>query len=126
MRTLLTIIIIALVLLGGSLASYQYVETTTQKMGILLKSVDDSITLQKWQGAQEELSTAQQNWDKNITWWSIILDHQEIDNININLKRLEKYIGVHDVSQSLGEVTTLRLLFEHIFDTELFTLKNIF
>jgi len=126
LRTLLTIIIIALVLLGGSLASYQYVETTTQKMGILLKSVDDSITLQKWQGAQEELSTAQQNWDKNITWWSIILDHQEIDNININLKRLEKYIGVHDVSQSLGEVTTLRLLFEHIFDTELFTLKNIF
>jgi hypothetical protein len=95
-------------------------------MGALLESVEDSITVQKWEGAQEELNTAQQNWNNNNTWWSIILNHQEIENININMKRLEKYIGVQDVSKSLGEVTTLKLLFEHIFDTELFTLKNIF
>lgn len=95
-------------------------------MGALLESVEDSITVQKWEGAQADLKIAQQNWKNDNTWWSIILDHQEIDNININMKRLEKYIGIQDVSKSLGEVTTLELLFKHIFDTELFTLKNIF
>ncbi|KUO72868.1 MAG: hypothetical protein APF81_26695 [Desulfosporosinus sp. BRH_c37] len=126
MRTPITIIIIIIILLGGSLASYRYVETNTQIMGALLESVEASITVQKWEGAQAELNIAEQNWNNDNKWWSIILDHQEIDNININMKRLEKYLGVQDVSQSLGEVTTLKLLFEHIFDTELFTLKNIF
>lgn len=95
-------------------------------MGALLESVEDSIIVQKWEGAQADLNIAQQNWKADDTWWSIILDHQEIDNININMKRLEKFIGLQDVSQSLGEVTTLELLFEHIFDTELLNFKNIF
>ena len=126
MRTLITIISIFIILLGGSFASYRYVETRTQTMGALLESVEDSIIVQKWEGAQADLNIAQQNWKADDTWWSIILDHQEIDNININMKRLEKFIGLQDVSQSLGEVTTLELLFEHIFDTELLNFKNIF
>lgn len=126
MRTVMTIIIIVIILLGGSFASYRFVETATQTMGVLLESVEDSISNHKWEGAQDKLYTAQQNWDKDSTWWSIILDHEEIDNINMNLKRLEKYLGVQDVSQSIGEVTILKLRFEHIFKTEKFTLENIF
>ena len=126
MRTIITIISIFIILIGGSFTSYRYVETRTQTMGALLKSVEDSIIAQKWEGAQAGLNIAQQNWKADNTWWSIILDHQEIDGININMKRLEKFIGIQDVSQSLGEVTTLELLFEHIYDTELLNLENIF
>lgn len=126
MRTLITIFSIFIILIGGSFASYRYVETRTQTMGALLESVEDSITGQRWEGAREDLSIAQQNWKADNTWWSIILDHQAIDNININMKRLEKFISLQDVSQSLGEVTTLELLFEHIYDTELLNIENIF
>lgn len=126
MRTIITIISIVIILLGGSLASYRYVETTTQTMGALLESVEDSVTDQKWESAQAVLNTAQQKWKGDNTAWSIILDHQTIENININMKLLEKYIGVQDVSQSIGEATTLRLLFEHISDTEMFTWENVF
>jgi len=126
LRTLITILAIVLLLAGSSFVSYRSVETATQTMGALLESVETSITAQQWEGAQEELKTAQQHWSHDNTWWSIILDHQEIDDININMKRLEKYISIQDFSQSLGEVTTLRLLFEHISNTEMFTLENIF
>lgn len=126
MRTIITIITIVIILCGGSFASYQYVVTATGAMGALLESVEDSITGQKWERAHEELNTAQEKWKDDSTWWSILLDHQAIDNIDINMKRLEKYIGVQDVSKSLGELTTLRLLFEHISGAEMFTLENIF
>lgn len=95
-------------------------------MGALLESVEDSILVQKWEGAQADLIIAQQNWKADNTWWSIILHHQQIDNININMKRLEKFILLQDVSQSIGEVATLELLFENIFATEVFNLENIF
>lgn len=95
-------------------------------MGILLKSIDDSITVGKWEQAQEDLSTAQQTWNNDNTWWSILLDNQEIDDINIDMQQLRKYIAIQDVSQSLGEITTLELHFDDIFDAELFNFKNVF
>lgn len=126
MRTLITILTIVIILSGGSFASYKYVETKTETMGILLKSVDNSITVGKWEQAQEDLNTAQQTWNNDNTWWSILLDNQEIDDINMDMQRLRKYIAIQDFSQSLGEITTLELQFEQIFDNELFNFQNIF
>jgi len=126
LRTLISIITIVIILLGGSWVSYRYIESGTRTMGGLLESVEDSITVQNWEEAQAELQIAQEKWKKDNTLWSIVLDHFQIDNIDINMKRLEKYIGLKDMSLALGEVTSLKLHFEHIFDTELFTLRNIF
>ena len=126
LRTVITILTIVFILLAGSLVSYRYVETTTQHMGVLLESVENSITDQKWEQAQNVLNNAQQKWKNDNSKWGIILDHEVIDNINFNLKQLEKSIGLQDVSESISEVTTLKLQFEHIFDNELFTMKNIF
>ena len=126
MRTVITILTIVIFLLGSSVVSYRYVETTTQHMGVLLESVENSITDHKWEQAQNVLSNAQQKWQNDNPKWGIILDHEVIDNINFNLKQLEKSIGLQDVSESISEVTTLKLQFEHIFDNELFTMKNIF
>ncbi len=125
MRTLLIVIIIFILLFGGSLASYRYIQTTTQSLGAQLETVEQSASAQQWQAAQKELNTAQQRWDKTKTWWTVLLDHQEIDNIDISMKRLEKYIETQDVSLSLGEVSALRLQVDQIYDTEKFTLKNI-
>ena len=125
MRALSTIIIIVFLLMGGSFASYRYIETTTHTTGEHLEIVQQSISNQKWEGAQKELNTVRENWDKNNTWWSILLDHQEIDTINISMKRLERLIENQDVTLSLSEVSALKLLFENIFDKEKFNLKNI-
>lgn len=125
MRTLITIVIIVVLLLGGSLTSYQYIQTSTQALEIPLETVERSISTQKWEVAQKELNTAQLRWDKIKTLWTVILDHQEIDTIDISIKRLEKYIEAQDVSLSLGEVSALKLLVDHISDTSKFNLRNI-
>lgn len=126
MRTLITIVIIVVILLGGSLTSYQYIQTSTQALGVPLETVERSISTQKWEVAQKELNTFQLRWDKDKTWWTVILDHQEIDNIDISIKHLEKYIEAQDVSLSLGEVSSLKLLVDHISDTSKLNLRNIF
>ena len=125
MRTLITIGIIVVLLIGGSLTSYQYIETSTLAISAPLETVEQCISTQEWQVAQKELDTTQQRWDKNKDWWTVLLDHEEIDTIDISLKRLEKYIEAQDVSLSLGEVSALKLLVDHIFDTEKLNFQNI-
>jgi hypothetical protein len=126
LRTLPTIVIIVVLLLGGSLATYRYIETTSHSLENQLKTVEQSAAARKWENAQKELNTAQLRWDKTKNWWTVLLDHKEIDSIDISMKRLEKYIETQDVSLSLGEVSALKLLVNHINDTEKFTLRNIF
>jgi len=126
LRTILTVLTIVFILCGGSIISYQHIMTSTGSMGALLESVEDSITVQKWELGQQELNAAHKNWEDDSIWWSILLDHQSIDNIDIHLKRLEKFISIQDLSQSLGELATLSLLFEQISGAERFTLENIF
>lgn len=125
MRALTTIVIIVMLLIGGSFTSYRHIQTTTQIMRIQLEAVEQSISTQKWERAEKELTSAQQSWTKTNTSWSILLDHEEIDTIDLSIKRLERYIETQDVTLSLGEVSALKFLFEHISDAEQFTLKNI-
>lgn len=125
MRTLPTIFTIVVLLLGGSFASYEYIQSTTQTLGSQLATVEQSISTQVWDTAQKELKTTQQHWDKSKTWWTILLDHQEIDNIDLSLKRLDKYIVTQNVPLSLGEVATLELLIHNISDSEKLNLSNV-
>lgn len=125
MRTLTIIGVIVVLLLGGSLASHRYIQTTTQSLEAQLETIEDSISAQKWEFAQEELNTAQQRWDKNKIWWSILLDHQELDTIELSMRRLEKYIATQNGSLSLGEVSSLKLLVDNIFSSDKLNLRNI-
>jgi hypothetical protein len=125
LRTLTTIFTIVVLLLGGSFTSYRYIQSTAQTLGSQLATVEQSISTQVWAAAQKELNTTQQHWDKSKPWWSILLDHQEIDKIDISLKRLDKYIVTQNVPLSLGEVAALEQLIEHIADTEKLNLRNI-
>ena len=88
-------------------------------------TVEQSISTQLWDAAQMELNITQQDWDKSKTWWTILLDHQEIDMIDLSLKRLDKYIITQNLPLSLGEVAALELLINHIADTEQLNLRNI-
>ncbi|KGK91504.1 hypothetical protein DP73_02655 [Desulfosporosinus sp. HMP52] len=126
MRTLGTIIVIVIFLLGGSYASYGFVKNTTQATEAHLKTVEQSISAQQWEEAKKELGIVQESWKNNANWWSIILDHQQIDTIDLSIGRLERFIGAKDIPLSMGELSDLQLLFSYLFDAERFNLQNIF
>jgi len=125
MRTTLIIVIIILLLTGGSWTSSRYLQTTTQALETQLGAIEQSISALQWEVALKDLNTTQQGWEKSKRWWTVLLDHQEIDNIDISLNRLEKYIESHNAALSLGEVSTLQLQVDHISDTEKLNLRNI-
>lgn len=126
MRTLFTIGIITLLLLGGSFTSQRFIQTTTETIVGQLDTVEQSLSHRKWESAKHELTSTQQSLDKSNLWWSIFLEHQEIDTIVINMKRLEKYIEAQDFPNSSVELSTLKLRFENIRQSIKLSVHNIF
>ncbi|MFZ3102793.1 MAG: DUF4363 family protein [Desulfitobacteriaceae bacterium] len=112
-------------MIASSLSSYHYINSTSKDLVTRLENVEESVQNQKWSVAQEQLELTQTSWEKTKYWWTILLDHHEIDNIDLSAARLKQYLKAQDKTLSLGEVSALKMLFEHIADTEALTFKNI-
>jgi len=125
MRTINMVWIGFLLLVLFGIGTFLAINTSSTQLASRFSAIEASIQQQKWDKAKEDLNAAQQNWGRTKSWWSVFIDHQEIDNIDISLKRLEKYVETQGTTLSMGEVSTLEMLVEHIADTEAPTLTNI-
>lgn len=125
MRIIITTIIILFLIISGSVTSYNYISSTSRNMVSQLENAEKAIENQKWNTAREQLEQTQTSWHKTKYWWTILLNHHEIDNIELSSKRLEQYLLTQDKTLSLAEISALVMLYEHIADTEALTIENI-
>lgn len=122
---IITFVIIAL-LAGGSFWSNRYINISTQRLVQVIEQVDERLDNQDWDQADHQLHVLKKDWEETKDVWSVLVHHQEIDTIDITVMRLTEYVQANDSVLAAGELATLRLLFEHMADTEAFNLKNIF
>ncbi len=125
MRVIYSMIIVFILMIAGSFSSYNYINSTTKNIVTHLENLEESIQNKKWNVAQEQMELTQSAWNKTKYWWTILLDHHEIDNIDLSTQRLKQYLKSQDTTLSLAEVSALELLFEHIADTETLTIRNV-
>ena len=125
LRTIAIILIISFVLGGFAIGSYKFINDSALDMVGEISKVELSLKSSDWNTATDQLKLTTDSWEKTKYWWSILLHHQEIDNIDLSLERLSKYIETKGTSLSLAEVGALKKLFDHIADTESLTLRNI-
>jgi len=96
------------------------------KMVAGFDGLESAIASGNWEEAAESIGKMQDLWSGYKGWWAIVVDHQEIDNIDMALVRVNKYVNMHDRAMAAGELAVLRQMLEHIPDKERVNLKNIF
>lgn len=125
MRTIIGVAVGFVILLLLGVLSYKYLEKSSNKLTLDLDQVEVSIHNEDWRNAQQSLMYFNTQWDTSKHWWSLLLDHREIEQMEISLRRLEKYVETQSIPFSMGEVSELKLLLDHISDTEYPSLRNI-
>ncbi len=122
-------VVISLVILGlitgmGLWVNDQMRESA-QHLVTHIDIVADEIKYERWTEAMKRTERLEEAWSNRVGWWPIILDHQEIDNIEFSLAKIKEYVANRDKPLSLGQLSELKLMIEHIPDKEAVTLKNI-
>jgi hypothetical protein len=79
----------------------------------------------RWVEAEGHTEELEKAWGQQVGWWPIILDHQEIDNIEFSLAKIKEYVANQDKPLSLGQLSELKLMVEHIPRKEAVNLENI-
>lgn len=90
-----------------------------------LNSISDNIDINNWDDASEDLLTISKKWDNIRYIWSILLDHHEIDNIDIAMVKLIKNIQLKNIDLSYDQIQSLKQFFKIVKENEKLTLTNV-
>lgn len=126
MRSILLSILFLAVIITGSLSTLYYLDNQSEELLHKLDILEAQIEAAKWDEANTSTKEFKENWVKVDRTWSMLIDHYEIDYINMDLGELEAYVKNKDKANAMAKVKSLQLLVEHIPDKERPSLKNIF
>ncbi|WP_425800715.1 DUF4363 family protein [Desulfitobacterium sp. Sab5] len=126
MRTSVIVGVLVILLAVGAGWSNRYINTSGSVLEQYIDQMEDQVRDSKWEKAESGYKQIESNWENTKKVWSALVTHQEIDSIDLSLKRLEEFVKAKNFVLASSELASLRLLFEHIVDTEAFNLTNVF
>lgn len=126
MRLLVTLAVILSMIIGMAVWFNHSLQETTNDLSQQISEVSLAIGQQEWEAAINQSKQLEQMWEEEAKWWPVFLDHQEMDNIEFSLARVKEYVTSRDQALSLGQLSELKLMIEHIPRKEAVNLENIF
>ena len=117
---ILTAIIIAL---GMFTQKKLYIDSTN--LGSAIEEIQNCAREGKWDRAAAILDQVVKDWGKIKKTWSSLIDHQEIDNIDVTLSRLRPLLEARDTSSALSEASALSRYIKHIPEREKLSIDNL-
>ena len=125
-KVLLAVSILVAIILGSSFISQRILSKTASELEKELSEVENSTVSNDWDRAEAGIKKVSEKWSGIKKTWAVLIDHLEIDNIDITLTKVEKYILCRDTSSALAEASTLMKYIRHIPRKEALNMENVF
>lgn len=125
MRLLICIGVMLGMLIGAGFWINNSLQESTDRLSNQIQEVSNSIRQGDWSSARHSSDQMERSWEKDASWWPVVLDHQEIDNIEFSMSRSSEYVRNQDQALAQGQLSELRLMVEHIPRKEKVNLENI-
>lgn len=126
MKNVIISLLISVIMIITMSFSIKYLNKVSQDLGILNDEIEQNITDDNWDKAYKTSLQLTDKWKSYSKIIKLFLNHQEIDNIEIELWKLPQYIKEETKDESLASVHVLKFLLDHIAELEKIKLQNIF
>lgn len=125
MRALIYISTAMILIVALWFFSYEYIENNSLSFINTLNKINETIENDNWKSAQDKITKLNKDWDNIKHKWGMILDHTEIDDIDLIIAKINKSIELKNKHVVLEEIEVLKYLFIMINEKENLTLTNI-
>jgi predicted PurR-regulated permease PerM len=119
----LTVLITIIVSLG--IISSKTIYEHSQKITDFLLYLDTYTREENWNNAENMLVNIEGEWEQTSRVLSVLMDHQEIDNVNSSLYKMMEYVKLKEKNMALAEISVLKHIIKHIPDKAAFSIENI-
>ena len=118
------LVIIAIITSGLSIKNYLLADS--KKLNLKIDMIQTAVNKHQWKSAYNLSNKLNLDWKKSEPKWAIFINHHEIDNITISLKKAIEYINCKDLIDSTVHLAELKEYIDHIPEMETLSFKNIF
>lgn len=108
------------------LFSVNYLTDTIYKLEYSNNKIERALKSNSFQNASELLNEFKSDWDNCSRNISVFTNHNELDDINIELEKLNQYIIYGNKQEALISTNTIRTILESITEMEKLDIQNLF
>lgn len=124
-KTIIFSVTILLIIMLTSIFIENYLKTSTAQLMRYIETSEDYVNNGDWSKAYKTISELNDKWEKTTDIWALVINHHEIDSIEISLKDTTSYIKSKDKKMALASISSLKHYVGHIPEIEKASLKNI-
>ncbi|KJS20423.1 MAG: hypothetical protein VR72_14905 [Clostridiaceae bacterium BRH_c20a] len=125
MKIITGTVIITVIIFMFSFYSVSVLAQTTEDMTTILEKVEKAVLEHNWELAKLSMDEFEKHWDKKNFVWSLLIEHSEIDNIDISICHIKSYMKLQELTETYVEVKTLFKYLKHIPEIEKLTIQNL-
>lgn len=114
MKSIIIILVILVFLFVSSYLMSDYIIKSSKIVDSELIKLDSVVRSKDWNAASYNLVSTENKWKDIKDKWALLVDHQEIDNIDLSMSKMKEFVKGRNLTDSLAEISSLKLLFEHI------------
>ena len=123
----ISIFLLCLLLLGGSLWQMHYFRRLSRTLGEELSRLERSAAQDPASMQTEvQLSTLRRVWEENIPWLCMLLPHAQIDAIHLELLHLENLLSEGESVELETSFAQLSYLFANLRRSDAISFGNVF
>jgi hypothetical protein len=126
MRNIIISIAIFVVMIVALFFCINYLNKVSSKLQKLNDDMEQYITNDNWDKAYKTSMSFVDEWENHSKIIKVFVNHQEIDNVELELWKLPQYIKEKTKDEALASVHVLKFLLSHIPNLEKINLQNIF
>lgn len=110
----------------ASSISINYLNRISNNLSKVNKEIEEHINNNNWDKAYNSAIDFSEKWEKQTNVVKLFVNHQELDNIEIELNKLTQFVKEKTADESLASIHTLDFLLKHIINLEKINIQNIF
>lgn len=130
MRDIIIIIILIAIIFGGGIFAKKYVDNSSNKISRELIELNQNTIIARDTGNTsqiiKQINELEKDWEEVSNIWSIIVIHQEIDNVEGAIIKAKACIENGELEDAIQEIELANFFVNHVKEREEVSLKNIF
>ncbi len=126
MKTFIVILVVLAIFFGLACWNTAYLTRTSKQLASQAEKIHKLVREEAWDDVKAEMMQIRRLWGRHKKAWLLLVDHDDIDNIDRIIFRVDEMIRQEDRKQSLAEIAELRFFVQDVADKEVLSLANIF
>jgi hypothetical protein len=122
----IAIIVLLIIILGGSLWQHIYISDATEELAENLNQINDALIAEDYSSALQGAQEFKEKWEKEKHLFETLFEHEEVDLISASTARLEQLCAESNKSEALAETAETLYYINHIHEIDTVKWENIF